>query len=256
MLTLPELIAVATPIEGGFQTEIPANWLQGRTAYGGLSTALALHAAQQSDVDLPHLRSAQISFVGPLAGNVRVVATRLRRGRNAAFIQVDVLSDAGLGLRAVFVFVSPRPSSIAFDERIVAAHAAPPSSAKLYSGPEGFFTHNFEFMEVEPKPSGASWLRWARLRDRQGLDPVVELMTMADALPPAALRLLGDFAPLSSLSWIVNLLEPLPTTREGWWLLSAESDYAQMGTSSQRMRMWNADGALVAEGMQSVVIFA
>ncbi len=63
-------------------------------------------------------------------------------------------------------------------------------------------------------------------------------------------------APLSSLTWQVNLLTPTPTTTDGWWLLSAQTHYAAHGSSSQVMRMWNAAGVLVAEGMQSVAIFA
>ena len=61
--------------------------------------------------------------------------------------------------------------------------------------------------------------------------------------------------PLSSLTWIVNLLTATPTTRDGWWLLHAESLHAVGGGSSQTMTLWNADGEAVAQGMQSVAIF-
>ena len=59
----------------------------------------------QSDADLPPLRSAQVSFVGPLAGPILVTAHRLRRGKNAAFIQADIESEAGLGRRCTFVIM-------------------------------------------------------------------------------------------------------------------------------------------------------
>jgi len=52
------------------------------------------------------------------------------------------------------------------------------------------------------------------------------------------------------------LLTPTPVTRDGWWLLSAQSDYAKNGCSSQSMMIWNADGQPIAQGMQSVAIFA
>ena len=64
----------------------------------------------------------------------------------------------------------------------------------------------------------AEWLRWVRLRDRAGLDPMVELMAIADCLPPAAFKLLGEPAPISSLTWQLNLLGPAaprPTTAGG-----------------------------------------
>jgi acyl-CoA thioesterase len=181
----------------------------------------------------------------------------LRRGRTAAFIQADVVSEAGLGLRATFVFMADQPSRIDLAGRLTSTLRPPAPDAKLYTGPDEFFTGNFNFLDLKDQAKGeAEWLRWARLRDHDGLDPMVQLMAVGDALPPAAFKLLGkEFAPISSLTWIVNLLTPAPTTRDGWWLLSATSDHARHGCSSQIMTMWNADGEPMAQGMQSVAIF-
>ena len=60
--------------------QIPPSWHQGRTAYGGLSAALAYQAAKLAEADLPPLQSAQIAFAGPLAGEVTITASTLRRG--------------------------------------------------------------------------------------------------------------------------------------------------------------------------------
>ena len=257
MTPIREILAAATPIDGGFRAQIPSDWLQGRTAYGGLSSALALHAAQGIEPDLPPLRSAQVSFIGPLSGEVRVTATKLRRGRTAAFIQADIVSDAGLGYRAVFVFMAEQPSRVALSGGLAATLPPPAADAKLYTGPDEFFTGNFNFLDLKAEaPGEAEWLRWARLRDYAGIDPMVEVLALADALPPAAFKLFGkEFVPLSSVTWIVNLLTPTPATTDGWWLLSAESQHAVNGGSSQTMMLWNADGVPIAQGMQSVAIF-
>lgn len=258
MTPLADILAAATPIDNGLRATIPPTWLQGRTSYGGLSSALALHAAQAIEPDLPPLRSAQIAFIGPLSGDVTVTATKLRRGRTAAFIQSDVNSDAGLGLRATFVFMSDQPSRIDLAGGLASAHRPPALDAKLYTGPDEFFTGNFNFLDLKnAAPGDAELLRWARLRDRRHLDSMVEVLAVADALPPAAFKLLGKGpAPISSLTWIVNLLTPAPVTTDGWWLLAAKSDHARNGCSSQTMMIWNADGVAVAQGMQSVAIFA
>ncbi|MCA1199357.1 thioesterase family protein [Sphingomonas sp. R647] len=255
MTSLIDLLASAQRNETGFTTEIPSNWLQGRTAYGGLSSALALAAAKQIEPDLPPLRSAQVAFVGPLSGPVTVTATKLRRGRNAAFIQADIVSEAGLGLRTTFVFMAQLESAIDHDGTAAARHAPPPADAELYTGPKEFFTGNFNFFDLKADTRPTQWLRWGRLIDRAGLDPEVELMALGDALPPAAFRLFAKMTPLSSLTWQVNILRPAPVTRDGWWLLEAETDSARSGYSSQTMRMWDADGKLVAEGTQGVAIF-
>ncbi|WP_375402443.1 thioesterase family protein [uncultured Sphingomonas sp.] len=258
MTTLPAILQALEPIEGGWRGTIPDNWLQGRTAYGGLSTALALHAAKASDVDLPPLRSAQVSFIGPLAGNVLIRATRLRRGRNAAFIHADVESEAGLGLRAVFVFMRDQASKIDHVVGQAPDFARPKPADRVFSGTDRGpdFIRNFEFVDRrEPGGDPAEWLRWVRVKDRAGLDPEVELALIGDCLPPAAMRLAPAFMPLSSLTWLLNLLGPVPVTEDGWWLLRARTAYARAGSSSQDMGIWSADGTPVAEQMQSVAIF-
>ncbi|HEX8388653.1 MAG TPA: thioesterase family protein [Sphingomonas sp.] len=260
MTWLSAVIAGLAPVEGGWRGAIPDNWLQGRTAYGGLSTALALHAAKQVEADLPPLRSAQVSFIGPLAGAVTLRASTLRRGRNAAFVQADIESEAGLGLRCVFVFMRDQESRI--DHAAGAAPAFPPPGPddRVYTGKSqanapGFLT-NFEFLDRrEPGGDPAEWLRWVRLKERDGLDPEVEIAAVGDCLPPAAMKLMREFVPLSSMTWLLNLLGPVPETRDGWWLLRAQTDYARAGSSSQAMGIWSADGAPVAQQMQSVAIF-
>jgi acyl-CoA thioesterase len=257
MTPIAELIAAAAPIDGGFRSMVPADWMQGRTAYGGLSAALALEAALRLEPDLPPLRSAQVAFIGPLAGDVAVTATKLRRGRNAAFIQADVASEAGVGLRATFVFMAALQSQVTRDTAPRAPVPPPGPDARIYTGPADFFIGNFNLHDVKQGTGPAEWLRWVRLRERGGLHPMVELMAVGDALPPAAFKLLEQRnAPLSSLNWTINFLTAEPHTGEGWWLLTADADVAHHGFSSQRMKIWDASGAAVAEAMQAVAIFA
>ena len=245
------------PVDGGWRGTIPESWLQGRTAYGGLSAALALAVAQRSDDDLPPLRSAQVAFVGPLSGVVTIRAERLRRGRNAAWVQADIAGEAGLGLRATFVFMREQASRLDHVVDRAPDFAGPDADTRTYNGHSSVpFTQNFEFVDRRDDGVGpAEWLRWTRLRERDGLDPAVELMAVADGLPPAALKLIGGHAPLSSMTWQIDLLGA-PATEDGWWLLGAVTDYARGGASSQRMHIWNRAGLAVAQQMQSVAIFA
>ncbi|MHA6723580.1 acyl-CoA thioesterase [Sphingomonas sp. RS2018] len=256
MTALADVIAAMTPEGAGWRVEIPLDWRQGRTTYGGLSSALALQAAKASAPDLPPLRSALIAFIGPLAGTVDITATVLRRGRNAAFVEASITSDAGLGYRATFVFMADLPSTITHDASVPGPHRPPPPAAKLYVGPPNFFTGNFEFFDLKDHTGPAEWLRWGRLRERDGLDPEVELLAIADALPPAAMKLAGGMAPVSSLSWIVNVLAPRPVTTDGWWLMSSTTNRAAAGHSSQRMSLFDAGGVPVVDAMQAVAVFA
>lgn len=260
-MTLKELLdSLVRQADGmAWRGVIPDGWLQGRTAYGGLSAAVALHCATQVDEDLPPLRSAQVSFIGPLAGPIMVTAHKLRRGKNAAFIQADVESEAGLGLRCTFVFMRAIDSEVDYQTTTAPPFPRPGPDDTTYKGAPGVaFTRNFEFVDrregAELLP--AEWLRWTRLNEREGIDPMVELLAVGDCLPPAAMRLLGRGAPMSSLTWILNVLGPTPSTEDGWWLLRSNADYARDGSSSQVMGIWNARGEMVAEQMQSVALFA
>ena len=257
MIGIGEVIADMTPSDGGWRGAIPEHWLQGRTAYGGLSTAMALHAAVNSDENLPPLRSALVAFIGPVAGPVAVRARRLRRGRNAAFVQADVESEAGLGLRATFTFMGPVESKVELNGGRAPDFARPQPGDQTFRGTsKAPFTQNFEFIDRRDETVGpAEWLRWVRLNERGGLDPMTELVAIADCLPPGALKLAGAPTPCSSMTWILNVLGPQPRTQDGWWLLRTNADYARAGGSSQLMGMWNADGEPVAEQMQSVAIF-
>lgn len=265
MTTLKAVLDALEPVgdtAGGAGTAwrgaIPDNWLQGRTAYGGLSAAVALHCAIQSEADLPPLRSAQVSFIGPLSGPVTVTAQKLRRGKNAAFIQADVASDAGLGLRCTFVFMRAIDSAVDHQSTATPDFRRPGPEDRTFTGnPHVAFSQNFEFLDQRDQAAlrPAEWLRWTRLIEREGLHPMVELLAIGDCLPPAALRLLGRNVPLSSMTWMVNVLGAAPTTSDGWWLLRANADYARAGSSSQQMGIWNADGEMVAEQMQSVALF-
>lgn len=256
-MSLVEIIARARPAEGGFDAHIPDGWLQGRTAYGGLSAALAFEAARHASPDMPPLRSAQVSYVGPLAGDISVRATQLRRGKNAAFVRSDVSSEAGLGLNATFVFMNALDSHIDYDASPRADVPPPERAGEGQGGAPNFFLNNFNHRTAWPWPTtpDPELGRWVQLKEREGLDPMTELVAIGDALPPAAMPLMKEWGPISTMTWLLNLLTPEPKTRDGWWLVRATASYARNGCSSQAMHIWNADGEPVATAMQSVALF-
>ena len=258
-MSLAALVACAERRAEGLSVTIPENWLQGRTAYGGISAALALTAARGLADDLPPLRSAQISFVGPLDGRVTASAAILRRGRSASFVDAQVDGpDGKLGLRATLLFASDRDS--AMDHQDAAPPAGLPDPGDMPEMPKPpaipAFFHNFEHRMVKPDGrSAAELLMWVRLKESAGLDPITELLALADALPPAAIRLTREPRPVSSMTWLLNILTPAPATRDHWWLLRSTAEHVRDGFSSQSMAIWNRDGEAIARGMQSVAVF-
>lgn len=253
--SLGAMVAALVPADGAWQVSVPALWMQGRTLYGGLTAALALATVQRAWGDLPPLRSAQIAFVGPAAGEIAIRPTLLRRGRTAAFVEVELGSALGLGLKAMFVFMAPQDSHVDLPPQDLAA--VPPLGDAIVPPEAVLFPRNFELRRTGTGIAGkAALMRWARLRVRDRLDPLVELLAIGDILPPAAMKLFSRSGPISSMSWQLNLLDPAPATTDGWWLVEAVADCARDGSSSQQMRIWSGDGRQVASAMQSIALFA
>ncbi len=257
-MNLKQILDGFAPCDEGHKVTIPSNWMQGRTAFGGLSSAISLHGAMLAEDDLPPLRSAQIGFIGPLAGEVTVQTKLLRRGRTAAFVQSDIVSEKGLGLRAIYVFMQALESEVDYAHHDAPDIGPPPPEDELRSGPPEYFTSNFQYAEKRnPDEEGVPrFTRWTRLTEREGLDPMIELIAVGDAMPPAAVALQSRGAPVSSINWFVNVLDPEPKTDDGWWIVQTDSDMARHGNSSQYNGLWASDGTPVAAGMQSVALFS
>lgn len=254
-----ELLASARSSDGGFMLDVPESWHQGRTAYGGFSSALALAAALRLGEDLPPLRSAQVAMIAPLAGEIGLHARILRRGKNATWIHAEITGEKGVGLTANFVFMGPVDSALHLNQRPLPAGIIPVAEARPFTNARGpaFLQNHFEVRFALPRPDEkrAELCWWVRLRERAGIDPITELVLCADALPPGVMPLLAPSVPVSTMHWQLSLLTPAPATDDGWWLLRSASDYAEKGCSSQRMAIWNSEGEPMLSGMQAVAVF-
>ncbi|MFC4295375.1 acyl-CoA thioesterase [Novosphingobium tardum] len=257
-MSFPAILAAASKTATGFDAHVPEDWLQGRTAYGGLSAALALESARTIADGLPPMRSAQVSFVGPLSGDVSVSSRILRQGRNATWVSSEVQSEGKVGLAATFVFMGPMESELHLNDAGAPDDTIAVDDAVIIPSDKGpGFISNFDLRHSLPRADERQpqMNRWARVRDRSGLDPMVELVLIADAMPPGVMPLFDSWRPISSMTWLINLLTPAPVTTDGWWQLRARGTYAEKGCSSQDMSVWNAAGEPIAAGMQSIAIF-
>ncbi len=256
--SLPDVLHAIKPCANGWQAEIPASWLQGRTCYGGLSSAITHHAARLLLPDAPPLRSAQIGFVGPIAAGPAVVtAALLRQGKNSAIIETRILSDGAVGHTAQFIFMSPRESVLQIACPPPATKLAPPVGDAINGNASSWYTRHMEYSDKRAQFGiGAQLFHgWHRLTARDGLDVMTELLCIADALPPAAMAHTMIAKPVSSMNWQLNMLASAPATRDGWWLLESEVHHSHHGSSSQYMGVYDADLRPVMKGMQAIAVF-
>ncbi|WP_425409948.1 acyl-CoA thioesterase [Hyphococcus sp.] len=263
-MNFTSLIKSASYENGVFSVNIPQGWMQGRTTYGGLSAALCLETARRSFPDLPPLRSALVSFIGPAGGDVEGRAKLLRRGKSVAFVESELASDAGIATRCNFAFGAGRES--VFDATFTPAADAPgPDDCEAFFPPaeerprgRSFTEHFGVRLAKGDRPVSSSdkheFHLWVRHEDPDA-EGLVALLALADMPPPAVFPMFKEFAPISSMTWMVNVLNASPKSKDGWWLLHSRGENASEGYSSQDMLVWNSDGDLVIAGRQSVAIF-
>jgi acyl-CoA thioesterase len=258
---LTDLLRQLEPVEGGFSAVVPPDWLQGRAIYGGLSAALCLAGALETYADLPPLRSAQLTFIGPAASEIEIRPARLRRGKSTAFIATDLASAGKLAVRAIFCFGLARKSALSSLSLPAPNVPAMENVQPLFNEKSPRFTDHFDSRLAIGAPllSGATeadFCVWIRHRDRGIMHPTVALVALADALPPAAVSLFTEVAPISTMTWMFDMLTATPETEDGWWLSRSTAQYVGDGYSSQSMTLWNTDGEPIMVGRQNVAVFA
>jgi len=253
-----------TPEGDAFVIQAPEDWAQGRTLYGGMTAALCYDAVKRAHRDVGPLRSAHFTFIGPAAGKLRFASTLLRRGRSSAIISADCANEEGAAARAMFVFGAARESKVTHDylplPDVPAPDALPAFRKEGASAPRGFW-NNFEtrlaaggriFDVSAPRPEFSLWCRYL---DPGDADPMTALLAIADCPPPAAMVHFPQPAPISTMTWSVDILTA-PTRADGWRLLHSVSEHTADGYSMQSMMAWGESGEPLAVGRQTVAIFA
>ncbi|MCH9751579.1 MAG: thioesterase family protein [Alphaproteobacteria bacterium] len=241
---------------------IPESWMQGRTTYGGLTAALSLHGALGLVDDIP-LRSAQVAFVGPVGGDVRIKPTLLRRGKNTAFVSVDVVAETGIAAQSIFAFGARRESALHFDDMPMPDARAPEEIESFFDKdrPRPGFTQNFDMLMASGgRPvSGSSEKSiglWMRHVDPDAPQDATAVLAIGDAPPPAAMSMLSVPSRISSMTWMAEFMtDSISTDPEGWFYAQHTAQLSKDGYSSQSMRLWNRQGEPILVGRQTIAVF-
>jgi len=126
------------------------------------------------------------------------------------------------------------------------------------TGPAPAYLSNFEVRMAGPHlpVSGGDHpelLAWVRHKDAYGVDPAVALLAIGDSLPPGVMACFKAFAPVSSMTWNLDLAAP--ATVGDWFLLRSTSQRGRDGYSYQTMELWSEQRQLLLSGNQTVAIF-
>ncbi len=258
-MTIESLLSPITGEPGPARLANAHGWMQGRTLYGGASALVAYTMATRAFTDLPPLRAAQIGFVAPVGDEVELSAEIVRQGRNVTQVRSEIHSDGKVALTAFWLFANARePNAVRAPDPAPDWPGQPEDNDQAMAGKgPSFIQNNFELRYGQPKDAdhGAAVRRWARLTEDHSLDPVSQLVLMGDVMPPGAMRIMQRMGPISSINWSFNVLDPETQSRGSWYLAENASQHADLGYSSERLRMWDTKGRQVIDGLQCVAVF-
>lgn len=258
-MTIASLLKPITGQPGPAHLSEAQDWMQGRTLYGGASALVAFTMAKRAFADLPPLRAAQIAFVAPVGEEIELSAEIVRQGRNVTQVRSEIHSDGKVALTAFWLFGTARePNARQSASAAETWPGAPLDNSRAMEGQgPAFIQNNFEirFGQSKDDDHGATIRRWARLTEDHALDPVSKLVLMGDVMPPGAMRIMQRMGPISSINWSFNVLEPDTQSEDGWYLAENASQHADVGYSSERLRMWDTQGRQVLDGLQCVAVF-
>lgn len=247
---------------------VPANWAQGRAAFGGLMAALVYQAMRLKLTDERLVRSLAITFVGPAAPDVPISfeVEVLREGKAVSTLLGRAVQDGQVVTLVQGSFGAGRASEVE-----VTALPAVEMKALEQSAPELPYIKGItpEFMRhvalrwaIGGLPFTGNASRqmggWVRLRDvEQGPVNESHLLALVDAWPPSLMPFLKRPAAGSTLTWTIEFVQPTPTLSTlDWCRYCVETEHAKDGYGHASAALWTAEGELLALSRQTVTVFA
>lgn len=244
----------------------PEDWMQGRTVYGGLVSALAL-AAMRSHVPAERkIRSLMVSFVGPLTGEpFEIQARPLRSGKSVTTTEARIVQNGQICFTAVGSFGGERESGIRMAPGPLPEMVAPPQAMELpyIEGMTPAFTRHFSYRwaigELPFSGKGSGELGgWINFREEATCLTEEWLVALADAWPTPVLSMLTEPAAASTMTWTLQFvhLNRDACSENEWWGYHCTVDSAEKGYVHERSTVWDPDGNLALFGLQTTALFA
>jgi acyl-CoA thioesterase len=255
--------------------DLPADWAQGRTTFGGLIGALAARAATLVLGAQRPLRTLDVAFIAPLPpGPAEVDVEVLGAGKTVTQLVVSFRSAGVLAARVHVVAGTARVSALRVDTGPTAMVDGDPAEQGIelpfVPGVMPDFGQHIEYRwcsEAFPftggGPETARCDGWARHRSAvHGLEAQVALL---DAWPPVILPMATGPVPASTVRWAIHLAapeEPAPAVPAGpgadagreWVWYEARTVQCADGYATAYASMFSA-GRLVAWSEQLIAVY-
>lgn len=246
--------------------DLPDGWQQGRGAWGGLATAALLRAILAAEQDVHRtVRSVTVQMMAPaVVGSHVIEVSPVRIGSAMSTWSARATDGQGVAIAVMTAILgSPRTA----DENHVHADwgmSAPPdvpAFADLPTVPAGPpFPVFVQHLAVRPAfglpMSGgpaetAGWVDYATPTP----PTAVSLLALVDGWWPASFPRLSRMPRIATVSFTANLLVDPSSLAEGEpRLYHSFVSAAHEGFTSEVRRLWSADGRLIVDNLQTIVV--
>ena len=246
--------------DGASTLDVPEDWLQGRTLFGGMQAIVGLAAMRTLAPEAP-LRSLQMTFLAPVPGGpVQARARVLRSGKSATHVEARIVDGDNTLALMVGVFGLPRTSAVSLRPQQPHVVSEKPMDLPWLPGIAPNFTQHFKGRWIR---GGYPWsgvecaenVIELAMRD-EGNATESHVIAMADFIPPIALSYLKTPVAAASLTWMLELLpEDVTSLPLEGWRIDAAMTAAHSGYINQSLTLWGPGGVPVALGRQTMVVF-
>lgn len=251
---------------GENQFSVPDDWMQGRTAYGGLVAAMVLKSMRGHVVPERKVRSLFFSFVGPVNSDpFRIQTELLRSGKSVTTVESKLIQNDKICCTALGSFGGDRESKIEI-KPIERPELVDPSKALELPYIEGLtpaFTRHFDYRwavgELPFSGKGGEEIGgWINFREETICLTEEWLIALADAWPTPVLSQLTEPAAASTLTWALGFvhLNRQTCSENDWWAYHCMIDSAERGYAHERSALWDPEGKLALMSHQTTTVFA
>ncbi len=244
--------------------QIPDDWQQGVTAYGGLVAAIGACAIRDVLGEERALRALQVNFVGSVpAGPAAVQVTTLRSGKSVTQAQAIVSANGETACVISAVLALSRENSLA--AFALTQPSTRPAEALddlpfIPGRTPAFFQHfRSRWAEGDPPASAGSTLHsriWMQLNSNP-VNSELLCILFADAMPSPIMSTARSKVFGASLAWTLEFLPPSQQVqRPDWWRADTELTGHGQGYANQVTTLWTPQGLPAARSQQVVAIYA
>lgn len=248
---------------------IDNSWGQGRTVFGGLTAALGLKKIQPLLSDQRPLRSLAVNFTGQclMETPLNISSQVLSHGKSISQINSQITQNDKTVTQICACYGIERTSTIEIPSaKLELPELGTHQRLNYMKGLTPEFVQHFEFEYCKGQfPFTNSPLNelagWIRFKEPGQEFTESHLVALIDAWPPTVLQKLKQPAPCATVSWNLEIVQPLsllhqPLAVNSWFYYEAKIKQAHHGYAHTEAKIHAPDGTLLVLSRQLIAVYA